>query len=277
VNAAQQPPWHYVWDGVPRPFVHPLSTPAGHVLSREAPQDHPWHHALWFTIKFVDGDNFWEELPPFGSLVHAHAPTITGDTVAGTLDWVRPDGSLALRSRRTLAAHPVVDGTWWALDWTEELLAGPHEVVLDRTPFEGWGGYGGLTLRGAGEWTDTTLMLDDGTCHDRVLGVASRWCALRGTVRDGPDDGARVLGDAGIVICDHPDNPQAPVPFYASTRAATYGQGWSNFCNAAFLWSEPMTLAPDSQTTLRYRVLVHDGIWDVERCEAAWRTWVEAS
>jgi hypothetical protein len=261
--------WSYVWEGVPRPFVHPLATPAGHVLSRQAPEDHPWHHALWFTIKYIDGDNFWEEMPPFGLLVHDGPPGVADDgTITGMIDWRRPDGSLALQSRRTLAPGPVRDRSWF-LDWTEELIAGDRPVVLDRTPFEGWGGYGGLTLRGPGDWTDTRLMVDDGTSHDRVLGTPSRWCDLTGTA-----PGTNGL-EAGVLICDHPDNPRHPVPFYASTRAATYGDaGWSNFLNAAFLWDDPLTVDAGARLVLRHRVVVHDDVWDRDRCEAAWLTWV---
>ena len=59
--------WSAIWDA-PRPFLHPVRTPGGAVLTVEAPADHPWHHALWFTIKFVNGENFWEEYDAFGTL-----------------------------------------------------------------------------------------------------------------------------------------------------------------------------------------------------------------
>ena len=62
-----------------------------------------------------------------------------------------------------------------------------------------------------------------------------------------------------MVVLDHPDNPRFPTPWYASNRADTYGEGWANFVNAAFLWDEPLTVEPDAPLQLRYRVLVHDG------------------
>ena len=54
-------PWTYNRDHRKRPNVHPLKTPSGITLTRDAPEDHPWHHGLWFTIKFVNEENFWEE------------------------------------------------------------------------------------------------------------------------------------------------------------------------------------------------------------------------
>ena len=97
------------------------------------------------------------------------------------------------------------------------------DVVLDRTPFTTWGGYGGLTLRGAGTWSDTRLLLADGGSHQQVHGVPAR------VVRPVERGGRRRL-------FDHPDNPRYPTPWYGSTRADTYGEGWANFVNAAFLW-----------------------------------------
>ena len=68
--------WTYHWGARRRPYVHPLRTPAGHVLTRNAPADHPWHHGLWFTIKYVDGDNFWEEMDTYGVLRHDGPPAV---------------------------------------------------------------------------------------------------------------------------------------------------------------------------------------------------------
>ncbi len=253
--------WRAVWDP-PRPHVHPLRSPAGACLTVDAPADHPWHHGLWFAIKFVDGDNFWEEVPPFGVL---RTRTVTGNPVTGLraeIDWVRPDGeAVAVRETRELH-HRDLDGAY-AIDWTETLVAA-RDVVLDRTPFTTWGGYGGLTLRGAGDWTDTTLCLPDGTSRARVLGEPAPWCALAGHTPAGP---------AGVVLCWHPQNPRHPVPWYASTRAETYGTGWANFCNAAFLWHEPLRLPAGEPLVLRHRVIVHDGHWDAARAAEAYATW----
>src|ERR1019366_3254106 len=51
---------------LPKPCIHPFFTPRGHQLSGFEMSDHVWHRGLWFTIKFINGSNFWEERPPFG-------------------------------------------------------------------------------------------------------------------------------------------------------------------------------------------------------------------
>src|SRR5687768_16646413 len=170
--------WTYNRDHRKRPNVHPLRTPSGITLTRDAPDDHPWHHALWFTIKFVDGDNFWEEYDAYGVLRHDGPPavvTAAGGVVAlqGRLEWIRPDRStVALVEDRTLTHVPLGPDAY-AID-LDTTLVPTADCRLERTPFTTWGGYGGLTLRGAGDWTDTRLMVDDGSTHERVLGDASR-------------------------------------------------------------------------------------------------------
>jgi hypothetical protein len=240
------------WDA-PRPYLHPVRTPAGAVLTVEAPADHPWHHALWFTIKFVNGENFWEEYDEFGVLVTRAVQELATGGVQASIDWLRPDReTVALAETRTIVSRRVDDDTY-AIEWDEELVP-LTDVVLDRTPFTTWGGYGGLTLRGAPDWHDTVLELPDGSRHDRLLGERAEWCALTGTA---PRPGGE--GPAGVVMVDHPANPRFPTPWYASNRADTYGEGWANFCNAAFLWDEPLTIAAGDSLRLRHLVLVHDG------------------
>lgn len=261
--------WTYQWGDRKRPFIHPVTTPAGHVLSREAPEDHPWHHGLWFTIKFVDDDNFWEEMPPYGVLRHDGRPeaTVGADgriELAGTLTWTRGDRhTVALVEHRRLTHVPLLDEDAYAIDLDTTLVASA-DLRLDRTEYTTWGGYGGLTLRGSAELVDTRLLLADGSEHDRLVGVASPWCDLSGTVDGDP---------AGLALFDHPGNERFPTPFYASTFDG-YGEGaWTNFFNAAFLFHDGLDLAEGERLRLRHRALVHDGTWSTDRLRAAWADW----
>ena len=248
--------WTYNADHRKRPNVHPLRSPSGSILTRDAPEDHPWHHGLWFTIKLVNGENFWEEYDEYGVLRHV-GPT--------TVHWIRPDRTtVVMVDERSLTHVDLGVADAYAIDWSVTLTP-EVDVVLDRTEFTTWGGYGGLSLRGRGDWTDTRLMLADGSTHERVLGVPSNWCDLSGSV-----DG----GEAGVLILDHPSNPRAAVPWYGSTRAATYGdEGWANFLNAAFLWDAALDVPANTPLAFRYRVVVHDDVWDAGRCAAEWDRW----
>ena len=220
-------PWTYVAGAIGRgprtpakPYVHPLRTPSGHCLTRVEPPDHRWHRGLWFTIKFVNGENFWEEEEPYGTQVHVDPNRI---------EWLRPNGDVVLREHRVLHHEPLSDGAY-ALDWSSVITAAV-DAELDRTPFRGWGGYGGLTLRGRADWCDTRLLLAGGArpasgCWARRrAGAISR---VRSTVR------------ARVWRCSTRPPTRHPVPWYASTRSAVYGDdGWSNFLNAALLFDPP--------------------------------------
>jgi hypothetical protein len=248
--------WTYNADHRKRPNVHPVAAPSGAVLTRDAPPDHPWHHGLWFTIKFVNEENFWEEAPPYGVLRHVDPSTV---------HWIRPDRkTVVIVDRREIVEVDLGADDAYAIDWSITLEP-QTDAVLDRTPFTTWGGYGGLAVRGRGDWTNTRLLLDDGSAHDRVLGARSAWCDLSGEV-----DG----GAAGLLLLDDPANPRHPVPWYGSTRAATYGdEGWSNFLNAAFLWDEPMLVPAGTRVPFRFRVVVHDDMWTSDRCAQEWGRW----
>lgn len=222
------------------------------MLSAESPADHPWQRGLWFAIKFVDGDNFWEEVERFGRQEASDG---------GRVEWIRPDGSVALQEQRAIVeTDPGIGDGSYALDWTTSLVSPDVPVVLDRTPYTTWGGYGGLTFRGAGDWTDTRLLLGDGEEHRRPVAVPSPWCDLSGP-------------DAGLCFLDHRANLRHPVPWYGATRSRVYGEGWANYINAAFLFHEPLRLEAGEALTLRYRIVVHDGPWNVDQCQAAWEEW----
>jgi hypothetical protein len=254
-------PWLFVHDDV-RPHLHPVTTPAGHVLTCDAPADHPWHHGLWFTIKFVDGDNFWEQMGGEGDLRVVDGPTVV-DTAAGpslqaSIEWIRPSSAVvALRETLTITPVAATDPAWSVVD-LDITLVGERDAVLDRTPYTTWGGYGGLTFRGRADLVDSSFLLPDGTTAAKLVGDPHPWIDVTGTVPEpGHHDRSATVGFA---ILDGRSPGSRPVPWYGSTRSAVYGtDGWSNFLNAAFLWDGPLTLAAGSSLDFRYRVIAHDG------------------
>ena len=245
----------YVADpaAAPKPFVHPVTTPGGVELSTVSPPDHAWHRGLWFTFKFVDGDNFWEEdhAIGFGRQIHVSATA---------LEWRRPDGSVAITETRSVERAPSAPAGSIVIDWTTSLTA-VTDVVLDRTPYTTWGGYGGLTFRGRSDWSDTRVLLDDGSTQRRPEGIPSRWADLSGPT-------------AGVAFLDHPSNLRHPVRWYGASRSRVYGEGWSNFLNAALLFAEPLLLGARETLDLRYRVIAHDGEWSRDEVDDAWSAWV---
>lgn len=271
---AERPLWKYVYGGKPKPFFHPLCTPAGHELTIFEPSDHVWQRGLWFAPKFINGSNFWEEKEhpwgaqvtraPLNVLCHA-ATSVAGSADANTIHvesdvaWTGTDGVAIIDESRTFTHRPL-DQDAYTLDFTFALT--PRvDVTVDRTPYNGkWGGYGGFAFRGNRNWLNTKLLFDDGTTSDRPTPKPSKWCDLTGLI-----DGGRSQY-AGIAIFDHPENPRHPVPWYGGT-------GPNHYFNAAMFFHEPMTWPAGKPLTLQYRVLVHDQVWNADRLNAAWAAW----
>lgn len=257
--------WRYVYAGKPKPFFHPVHTPAGFCITLFEPHDHFWHRGLWFTIKFINGENFWEEGEPFGTQRLPVAPSVTPISdgviqIAHDSVWERPDGAGIVFNERRIITHRQLEGDAYALDWSISLTA-QADLVLERTPFTTWGGYGGLTLRGNRNWQQTRLLFSDGSTSDRPIGHPALWADLAGTF----DGGNKVTG--GIAMFDHPENLRHPQPWYGATGAGHY-------FNAAFLFHEPLSVAKGQTLNLKYRVLIHDGMWDHDRLQVAYEAYV---
>jgi len=247
--------WSLDYGSRPKPFFHPVRTPQGHVLSISEPYDHVWHRGLWFTFKFVNTDNFWEEREPFGVQRVCGVPTVAHSdpqslTLGLMLDWIPPGSADAiLFEQRTITWREQEDAC--EFDWTT-VITSSTDAKLDRTPYTTWGGYGGLSFRGSRHWHVDRYLLPEGGMERLAPGVRGPWCDLSGRVDGGPG----LTG--GIALLDHPENPRHPTPWYA-------GSGSGAFINAALLLAEPMSLAKGEPLRLRYRVLVHDGVWTVDR------------
>ncbi|HEX8237534.1 MAG TPA: PmoA family protein [Abditibacteriaceae bacterium] len=266
VPAHETPLWRYVYSGKPKPFFHPLHTPAGFCLSLFEPHDHIWHRGLWFTIKYINGENFWEENDDFGTQKTLLPPTVTHGangsiTLSHEQRWERANdtGSVFAETRRI--TYVPLDDESYALDWDIALVA-QADLLLDRTPFTTWGGYGGLTFRGNRNWQNTRILLSDGTTDDRPKGVPARWCDLSGSFDGGSNR------EGGLAIFDHPANVRHPSPWYGATGAGHY-------FNAAFLFHEPLQVSEGETLHLRYRALIHDNLWDVSRLQTAYDAYIQ--
>ena len=253
----------YRYQGLPKATLHPWTTARGTVVSGFEMSDHVWHRGLWFTIKFINGDNYWEEHEPFGTQVHNQPPTVSETPLghrrlSATVDYRSPataDKPAVVTATETrhltfsigpsLAAngtpgHPVTQ-----LDWSSTFTA-RQDLLLDRTPYTTWGGYGGLSFRASRELHDGELILADGSKQNLVTGQSSPWLALRAKVDGGLQRG--VL----MTVFDHPSNQRSPTPWYGRSI-----NGFT-FWNAAFLFHEPLALPAGQSITFNYRLLLTD-------------------
>jgi hypothetical protein len=93
----------------PRPYLHPVRTQAGVVVSAHHTADHDWHNGVGMAIPDVNGSSFWGGgtyidgrgyvlLDNHGVIV-GEPPELAEDAFTQELAWIGRDGSVALRER----------------------------------------------------------------------------------------------------------------------------------------------------------------------------------
>ncbi len=185
----------------PRPYAHPVCSLSGEVLTCFRPTDHPWHHALSFTLCQVSGHNFWggasyrrdegyQWRNDQGSQHHVAWTELSPQRLAHELDWrVGSDGEVLLRERRTLSIQ-IIDTSAWTLRWESVLENVAGRPLLLGNYFSGHGivgsHYTGLQFRGARDLLDDhgdgrigMFTTDDRSGEKAVHGVASDWLEWR--------------------------------------------------------------------------------------------------
>ncbi len=246
----------------PKPFFHPVALPGGPALTWERPPDHPWHHALWFSWKFINGINYWEEdavtgvSPGRTEWRDARVQTRPDFSAQVVMDLLyRPaDGDPVLTEHRVIEISPPDAQGAYRQDWTMTFTAAGKDLVLDRTPLaseaggQPWGGYAGLSARFAQGIKDVRAVTTGGL----VEFDAGRY---RGKASALDYSGSFDQREAGIAILDHPLNLNSPSPWYAINDATM------RYVSPAVLCYGPHTLKSGQNLTLRYRLVVHPGRW----------------
>ena len=147
-----------VTQGEFRNYVFPLFTPAGHLVTSEAPADHPHHQSLWlgadhvhalvpasegqaeeYTYSFYLNEVFQGRAP--GRIVERHCTCDTLETGTavirqqldwqGPAEWAAPQGRQILREQRVIAVEQTAEAT--ALRICSTLRAGAWPVRLGPT------------------------------------------------------------------------------------------------------------------------------------------------
>jgi hypothetical protein len=274
VVAGGVPLLRYVYDGAiapsesPKPYIHPLRTPAGHLVSGFRPHDHRWHKGLQMTVENLSGENFWGgatyvrdegyvERPNVGITEHDGWDELAA---AGGLAWLRERltwrtqaGDALLRERREITVDTTVDcgAPAYRLGFamTLENVGGSDlEFASPTTEGRPAAGYGGLVWRGSRAFTGGDVLLPEGALGDDAMGRRAPWLAFVGTHDE-------VDARSTLVFVDHPTNPRYPNEWFVrSTPIPVVSFG--------FMFSEVYTLPAGDRLDLSYDVVVADGALD---------------
>ncbi|MEI7729694.1 MAG: PmoA family protein [Verrucomicrobiota bacterium] len=265
----QQVVWRFAYGtNEAKPCFHPLKLPNGPTLTEYRPADHPWHRALWFSWKYINGVNYWEEDAKTG--VAEGLTEWQGTHIEARLDYsalltlnltYRPaNGKPIMMERREILVRPPQADGGYSMDWTLTFTAGDTDLKLDRTPLPGepdgkpHGGYAGLSVRFANALSDARAT----STTEPVEFKADRY---RGKATAMDYSGVIENQEAGIAILDHPNNLNAPTPWYVINSKIM------KYYSPAVVCYQPHILKAGTRMTLRYRVFVHPGRWDAARLE----------
>lgn len=245
----------------PKPYLDPIRTRAGRVVSLFRPWDHVWHKGLAWSLPVVDAENFWGgptyvhghgyvQLPNDGTQAHlAVVATEAGDLArfAHDLEWITEDGRRLFTERRELTAR-VLDDAAWALTFATALTNVTDAPIIIGSPTTKGrdnAGYGGLFWRGPRSFTDGTLITATGTGSGSDLrGQRHEWMGLVGR-HDVIDDTSL------LVMVDAAGNPHHPPQWFA--RSEEFAA-----LNPAPFFSDEFTIAAGETAAFRYAVGVAD-------------------
>jgi predicted dehydrogenase len=242
----------------PRPYLHPVSTPAGVVVTDHLASDHVWHLGAGFALQDVNGSNFWGgrsyrraagkylDLKDHGR-IETTGVTHELDHTILDLDWFGADGSLVLQERRTFV-RSISSPRTWRLDIQTRLTA-VVDATLGSPGSHGadGSGYGGffwrLPVNGSPHVFTSTA---EG--EPAVHGSVSPWLAWTGEFDGGP----------ATLVFGSPSESEDPWFVRCSDYPAV---------GSALAWDRAVELAADTSVTRSITVWISDGILDVQEIE----------
>ncbi|MGN7200662.1 DUF6807 family protein [Arthrobacter sp. SAFR-044] len=253
----------------PRPYLHPVRTLGGTVVTDHQPLDHVWHLGVGVALQDVDGVNFWGGRtytreagayvwrPDHGSIASTGTALEQPDAGSGhegrlqqTLSWNGPNGSPVLLEERTWAWSGVAPSIWQlSLDFALS-PSGDKPVSLGSPGSNGRfeGGYGGFFWR-LPHCADAAVWTPAGTGEAETHGSVARWLAWSGQFDGGP---------ATLVFVAPGDCTD---PWFV--RVDGYpGIGQS------LAWDAPVIARPGSPVRRHITVFVADGILATPEIEA---------
>jgi len=259
----------------PKPYLHPLRTRSGHLVSLFRPHDHVWHKGIAWSLPHVGTENFWGgptfvpgqfyvQLENNGRAEHAELLDLRADAesavIAHRLDWITQAGTRIVDETRRLTAtlaDPDANGPIptddngagaWVLTFESRMRnVGPEDLWIGSPTTKGRenAGYGGLFWRGPRSFTNGRLRTVDGDGGDELRGTRHAWMGFTGR-HDGIDEAST------IVMVDDPGNIHHPPQWFARSEE------FACMCPAPF-FSEEVLLARGEEVVFRYAVVIADG------------------
>jgi hypothetical protein len=240
----------YVWQPdiptglAPRPYLHPVRTLGGAVVTELMPPSHRHHLGASVAVAEVDGANFWGGrtflaghgpawLDNHGTQRHVRWLRREDTGLHEALRWDTIGGASLLAERRAITATPL-DDVAWALDFTFTLANVAERDLTIRSPAahgRAGAGYGGFFWRAPSARSSCSLSAD-------VHGATAPWLS--------------VAAPAWTLVFAGGDAATRQDRWFVRTRDYL-GVG------SALAWDAPLVLAAGAALTRRVVTVVADG------------------
>ncbi|WP_344976148.1 PmoA family protein [Compostibacter hankyongensis] len=253
-------------------FIHPLWSPAGHVMTRINPRDHYHHVGIWnpwthvgFQGKTVDFWNLYEKLGTvrFSKFIAKTSGDIYGGFKALQEHVVLPKG--AADGKEKVAMDEVWDirvynigPKMWLWDFTSSLnCATPDPVLLEEYR------YGGFGFRADSSWNNrnSKVLTSEGKTRKEADASRARWCMI---------DGDMYGGHSGILFMGYPTNYNFPEPMRVWPENMN-GRG-DVFFSFSPTRNMSWPLSPKKTYVLKYRMLVYEDTITPAQAESVWKS-----
>jgi predicted dehydrogenase len=247
----------------PRPFLHPVRTLGGFVVTDAYPADHDWHVGIGVAVQGVNGWNLWggrtyvrdagyQWLGDHGRIEHVRWNERGTGRAVEELAWVDSAGGELLRERRELrwgraAGESPQNAGAWVLELSFTLSVPPAAefdfVKLGSPGSNGReaGGYGGFFWR-LPRTDAVTVRTPDAIGEADVHGTVADWLAV--SLETG--------GDAATIVVLPTD------PVTGSDRWFVRCSGYPGI-GSSLAWDQPVEVARSRPVRRGFRAVIADG------------------
>ncbi|GAA4194866.1 PmoA family protein [Gryllotalpicola kribbensis] len=269
----------------PRPYLHPVRTRSGKLVTTFRPHDHVWHKGIALSLPNVGPHNFWggptytratgyADLGNNGSMEHTELLEASVDqasvdqasashgsaTFSHRLTWVSEPaageaaGLPIVDEARTIRAVVGEREDAWTLTWSSTITnvsGAPLRIGSPTTEGRDNAGYGGLFWRGPRSFTGGYMVGADGTEGEELRGTQSLWAGFSGKHDE-------IDAASTVVVIDGTYGSGLPTTWFARSEPFAC-------LNPAPFFDEARTLEADESLALDYAVVIADGASDAAR------------
>lgn len=240
-----------------RPFLYPLTGPAGRSLTRlghpRDPVTHSHHNSLWLAHHYVNGVSFWEDRGPAQIRCVRVEQFEDGDEAASAtvLNSWGVTNTVLLWERRRMTVQALA-GDEWLLLLDVRFDAAREPVTFGKTPF-GLAAVRVAKSLGVNDGGGMIRNSEGGVNEAGVFWKRAKWVDYSGAITSNAVE--------GITFLDHPKNPNHPSHFHVRN------DGWMG---AALTFDGPLVVATNQPLQLRYGFYVHARLQETNRLEQRW-------